>query len=237
MTIELVVFDMAGTTVDDGDAVGRCFSETLAQVGLSVDAAAINAVMGLPKPEAVRLLIEGSARRDELLDRADAIHADFVSRMTRHYKQDPSVAEVPGSRLVFETLHAAGIKVALNSGFGRETAQVIIDRLGWAEDGLIDASVTSDEVSRGRPHPDMIRRLMAMLGIQDSRRVAKVGDTPVDLEEGTNAGCGRVIGVTRGTHTREQLARLPHTDLIASVADLPGLFGLALGSPSPRPPA
>ena len=53
-----------------------------------------------------------------------------------------------------------------------------------------------------------------------------MGDTPVDLEEGTNAGCGRVIGVTRGTHTRAQLLPYPHTDLIETVADLPRLLGL-----------
>jgi phosphoglycolate phosphatase-like HAD superfamily hydrolase len=76
----------------------------------------------------------------------------------------------------------------------------------------------------------MIRRLMADLGVSDAWSVAKVGDTPADLEEGTNAGCGRVIGVTNGTHSREQLAEYPHTDLIGSVADLPAALGLSVVS-------
>ncbi len=73
----------------------------------------------------------------------------------------------------------------------------------------------------------MIRKLMAELGVVDPRSVAEVGNTRADLEEGTNAGCGRVIGVTDGTPSREQLAMFPHTDLIRSVADLPPLLGFS----------
>ena len=121
-------------------------------------------------------------------------------------------------------LRRAGIKIALNTGFSRAIASVLIDRLRWND--RIDASVTSDEVPCGRPYPDMIEHLRKQLGIAAAARVAKVGDTPADLEEGTNAGCGLVIGVTQGSHTREQLARCPHTHLIDSVADVPDLLGL-----------
>ena len=54
--------------------------------------------------------------------------------------------------------------------------------------------------------------------------VAKVGDTPADLEEGHNAGCGLVVGVVGGTHTREQLEPYPHTHLIETIADFPALL-------------
>jgi phosphoglycolate phosphatase-like HAD superfamily hydrolase len=65
--------------------------------------------------------------------------------------------------------------------------------------------------------------------VSDPQRVAKVGDTPVDLEEGWNAGCGMIVGVTRGTHGREELERYPHTHLIDTIADFPGLIGLEGG--------
>ena len=64
MNIELVVFDMAGTTVNDDDSVNRCLRASLAAAGLSVTAAQVNAVMGLPKPSAIAILIEQSALRD-----------------------------------------------------------------------------------------------------------------------------------------------------------------------------
>ena len=50
MKIDLVVFDIAGTTVHDDDSVNRCLRGSLAAVGLTVTAAQVNAVMGLPKP-------------------------------------------------------------------------------------------------------------------------------------------------------------------------------------------
>ena len=226
MAIRLVVFDMAGTTVQDDDCVNRCLRETLEEFGLSVSVATVNEVMGLPKPEAIRRLIVSSSSADKLLPRLDEIHESLVVRMRRFYETDSSVKEVPETSQVFARLHRAGIVTAVNTGFSRDIAQIIIDRLGWERNGLLDASVTSDEIARGRPFPDMIHHLMARSSITDPLEVAKVGDTPIDLEEGRQASCGLIIGVTQGTHTREQLLPYPHTHLIGSVAELPGLLAL-----------
>ena len=224
MSIELVVFDMAGTTVNDEDSVSRCVQAALEAVGVTVTVADVNEVMGIPKPEAIRHLVGKSPRRDELADRIGEIHRDFVARSIRFYQSDPSVREVPGAEQTFRTLQEAGIKVALNTGFDRSITRTILDRLGWSSSPLIDATISSDEVARGRPHPDMIQALMKRFGITDPANVAKVGDTPADLLEGKNAGCGLIVGVTEGTHTRAQLEPHPHTHLIGSVRDLPGIL-------------
>ena len=58
-----------------------------------------------------------------------------------------------------------------------------------------------------------------------TRRVAKVGDTPVDLDEGLSAGCGLVVGVTTGSFPRVQLEG--HTlgvRIVDSVMDVPALL-------------
>src|SRR6266852_253998 len=104
--IELVVFDMAGTTVYDGDAVSTSFRAALAGVGVYPDVDAVNAVMGLHKPEAIKRLLTASGRAplppspppkgEGTLD-VDTIHADFVARMLRYYENDPSVREIPGA--------------------------------------------------------------------------------------------------------------------------------------------
>lgn len=227
--IALVVFDIAGTTVNDDDSVNRCLRGSLLAAGLEVTAAQVNTVMGLPKPDAIAILIGRSPLRDELRERVDLIHRDFVARSIAFYESDPSVHEVPGTMRVFEMLKRSGILVALNTGFNRSIAQVILERLGWSGSRLIDATICSDEVRRGRPHADMIETLMSRFGIADPKRVAKVGDTPSDLEEGHGAGCGLVVGVTAGTHTRYQLESFPHHYLIDTVADFPGLLGLEIG--------
>lgn len=225
-TIELVVFDMAGTTINDDDGVNRCVRAALANVGVQASRDAVNLVMGIPKPDAIRQLLE-RYERSELIAQLDAIHADFVARMIEFYRTDPSVHEIAGAQQTFERLRAAGIKTALDTGFSREIVNVLLERLHWQDERLLSTTVTSDEVPRGRPHPDMIFKAMRELGIEDARRVAKVGDTPSDLQEGTAAGCGMVIGVTGGSHTAEQLQPFPHTHLIGTVAELPALLGVA----------
>jgi phosphonatase-like hydrolase len=225
MNIDLVVFDMAGTTVNDEDGVNRCVRAALAEVGLVVTPEAVNEVMGIPKPLALRHLMENGGRQ-ELVSRLDDIHADFVVRMIQFYQTDSSVREIAGASDTFRRLHRAGMKVALDTGFSRDIAGVILERLGWNDRTLVDITVTSDEVPRGRPHPDMIVKAMRDLGITDARRVAKVGDTPSDLQEGTAAGCGLVIGVTEGSHTAIQLEPFEHTHLIGTVAELPKLLGI-----------
>jgi phosphonatase-like hydrolase len=230
--IELAVFDLAGTTVYDGDAVNAAFRATLAAWGVDADPQLVNTVMGLPKPEAIRILLEQrrwqqtGAKITPSPENIDAIHADFTRRMCAFYETDPGVREIPGAAAVFAALRRAGIKVALNTGFFRPIADVLLDRLGWRSPAVIDADVTSDEVPRGRPHPDMILHLMKQCQIHDPGRVAKVGDTRADLEEGRNAGCGLVIGVTTGSYSREQLQACPHTHIVESVADVPALLFL-----------
>ena len=78
--IELVVFDMAGTTVYDGDAVNASFRAALAAFKVEADPATVNTVMGLHKPEAIRLLL-GSVGRAFSEDEVDIIHDEFVRRM------------------------------------------------------------------------------------------------------------------------------------------------------------
>lgn len=222
---KLVVFDLAGTTVIDPDGVGTCLREALQNVGISSTVAETNAVMGIPKPEAIRSILLQHQRSD-LLNSIDAIHTDFTNRMIHFYQTDPRVGEVPGAGNTFAALHKSGIRVALNTGFSRDITDVLLKRLNWLGSDIIDATICSDEVPRGRPHPDMIQALMQQLNISDSLHVAKVGDTPSDLGEGTSAGCGWIIGVTEGSHTREQLLPYPHTYFIKTVADLPHLFDL-----------
>jgi phosphonatase-like hydrolase len=225
--IELVVFDLAGTTVHDGDAVNQTFRAALADWQIHAEPAVVNSVMGLPKPVAIRILLEQFGQPSGVEPtpaNIAAIHEAFTRRMCHFYASDPAVSEIPGAGEVFATLRRAGIKVAVNTGFFRAVTDVLLNRLGWSAPQVIDASITSDEVPRGRPYPDMIQQLMNLLSVADSRWVAKVGDTRADLEEGTNAGCGFVIGVTTGAYTREQLESAPHTHLLDSVSAVPALI-------------
>jgi phosphonatase-like hydrolase len=225
MKIRLIVLDMGGTTVHDGDAVNTCLRDALKCERVYVSRDEVNEVMGMPKPVAIRILVE-SKRKDEVpapQALIDVLYREFFERMLRHYRTDSAVRPMPYADELFRELRAKAVKVALDTGFSRPVADAILDRLGWTVGPLLDATVTSDEVARGRPFPDLIERAMELTGVTDPKAVAKVGDTPSDLQEGTAAGCGLVIGVTNGSHRHDQLAHWQHTHLISSLRELPAL--------------
>jgi len=219
MKIELALFDLAGTTVKDNKDVHRVLQSALARHGVNISLEDANAVMGIPKPVAIRSLLEkrymGTRRVTEVW--IDEIHRLFVAEMIRFYEEDPGVGEKEGVSETFRALHALGIKVAVDTGFDRPITAPLLRRLGWIENGLIDASVTSDEVPRGRPYPDLALKAMSLTGVTHAQSVAKVGDTVSDLEEGNAAGCGLVIGITTGAFTAQELSQSKHSFLIERI--------------------
>jgi phosphonatase-like hydrolase len=152
----------------------------------------------------------------------DTIHTHFVKGMIDFYTTTTEIAPLPHVEETFATLHAEGIKIALNTGFSRDIADVIIGRLGWED--KIDYLVASDEVPYGRPYPDMIRKIMGALGVESTERIAKVGDTEVDINEGINAGCKYVIGITTGAFTRDELLPYKPTHIIDDIAEVIGII-------------
>lgn len=222
-TIGLVVFDVAGTTVaDDGGQVARCFVEALSAAGVEVASADVDLVMGLAKPEAIRRLL-GRSGAPVLEPVVESIHAGFLARMIDHYRNAPGIVEIPGARATFRILRRAGVRVALDTGFSRPILNTVLRRLGWRIGADIDATVASDEVDGGRPAPDMIHEAMRRTVVVEPKYVAKVGDTPFDLQEGANARCKLVIGVTSGTYSAEGLRAHPHTHIVASIEDIPAI--------------
>jgi len=221
--IQLVVFDLAGTTIEDDGAVLTCLIETARAYDLPGTPDELNVLMGMNKREVFGMLAErlhpDDAAQAERL--ADAALEVFIGKMKAVYERH--LAPIPGAEETFGFLRSRGIKVATDTGFDATIGGLIMQRLSWPG-RLIDLAVFSSDVPRGRPAPYMIFRAMERLGLLDVRQVMKIGDSPADLEEGANAGCGEVIGVLSGAHTAATLGPCRHTRLLQSVADLPALF-------------
>jgi phosphonatase-like hydrolase len=220
MPIRLAVFDVAGTTVLEDDAVIEAMIAALASDDVQVPRDEVKAAMGMPKPAAIRQLLRPAeaASVQTIEARVERIHRTFVDLVKERYRRDATVREADGTTAVFRDLRGAGIRVALDTGFSRDVLDVLLARMGWG-DGIVDCTVCSDEVENGRPHPDLIFRAMQLTGVASAAEVAKVGDTPVDILEGQAAKCGLVVGVTYGTHSRAELDRFG-VPLIDRLADL-----------------
>lgn len=226
--VELIVFDLAGTTVLDADAVNHTLRQALAAAGVRASRDQINALMGQPTATTIAgLLTEFRGQEAASAQAVDAVLTDFVQRMVWYYESHPQVAECDGASELFAWCHRHGIQTALGSGLPRTVVAAAVERMRWRERGLIDAIVTSEDVPHGRPHADMVQRLMTLTGVIDPACVAKVGDTPMDIREGHAAGCRYVIGITSGTHSAEALRAHAPTHLIAELLEIPDLLAEA----------
>ena len=223
MSIKLVVFDMAGTTVRDDNFVHQAFVDAFAKNEKTVTIADVNPIMGYPKPIAIDKVLEKYdwERNEAIIDR---IHTDFVNNMVNFYKNDPSVEEINGTSEVFQSLKNKGVKIAIDTGFSKIIMDTIIERLGWRKKNLIDFAIASDEVENGRPYADMVLKSMENFNIEDPKEVAKVGDTSSDMQQGNAANCAYVVGVTTGAFTREDLAKEPHTHIIDGLRELENII-------------
>ncbi len=226
--IEMVVFDMAGTTVQDKNEVEYCFMKAVDQTGLVTNTEEINSMMGWSKLTVFETLWNkqlAGASATEINFHVNQSYAAFREILEAHYLS-AEILPTEGTIEIFEFLKQTNVKIALTTGFYRKVTDIILQRLGWNEglgenyagNGLINASVSSDQVKAGRPAPFMVFRAMELCGVNDVRRIIKIGDTPSDLGEGKNAGCLLTLGVTNGTHTKEQLEKYENDGLFESMS-------------------
>jgi phosphonatase-like hydrolase len=217
--VELVIFDLAGTTVQDRGEVPAAFTSALADHGIGVSAEDLKTVRGSSKRDAILHFLPPGPER---LSRAESVYASFREQLTERY-QTNGVHPVAGTVTTFQSLRERGVRIAVNTGFDRETTALLLDVLGWS-DGFFDAVVCGDDVRQGRPAPYLIFRAMEAAGATSVQRVANVGDTVLDLHAGQNAGVAWNIGVLSGAHKHSMLQSAPHTHLLNSVAELPDLW-------------
>ncbi|WNJ16554.1 HAD-IA family hydrolase [Pontibacter sp. G13] len=229
--IQLIISDMAGTTVKDNHEVEACFAQAAQQTGLNMTDEEILGAQGWAKRYVFETYWERQmgARNDEWAKQVEHSYQTFKEILEEHYR----VAEIvptDGTPELFEYCRTHGIKIALTTGFYRKVADIILERLGWLDgldsqrlgsaDSIIQLSITSDEVAQGRPAPDMIQQAMERLGVTDLSAVLKVGDTPSDLQAGKAAGVGFTFGLTNGTHTEDQLVGFEHDQLVGSMHEV-----------------
>ena len=217
-TLRLAVFDLAGTTVRESGQIAAAFTAALSQQGIAVTDDQLAAVRGSSKREAIARLVPDVA---DHLDRAEAAYAAFCEHLAAAFRGE-GVQPIAGAEAVFRELRSAGVRVALNTGFDRDVTNLVLNALHWNED-IVDAVVCANDVVEGRPAPYLIFHAMEATRVSSVHQVMTVGDTTLDLHAGHNAAVRWNIGVLTGAHSRSRLQQAPHTHLVASVGDLPGL--------------
>jgi phosphonatase-like hydrolase len=216
MTIELVCFDMAGTTVNDHGLVLEAFRRTIDELGVVGDDAAkaeayVIETMGQSKIEVFSVLFDERAH-----DANGAFERHFVTAAN-----EAGVSEVPGARVAVEMLKSRGFAVALTTGFSPSTREALIEILGWSD--LFGLRVSPADAGRGRPAPDMVLLCALKSRVSAVQTIMIVGDTASDMQAGRRAGVGQCVGVLTGTDEQPRLLASGADLVVESVADLPRL--------------
>jgi phosphonatase-like hydrolase len=222
--IKLVVFDLAGTVIEDTGQVPAAFTAALRSHGIEVTSDSIREVRGASKREVIQRFVERRLGGSEanVFAHTEEIYNSFRSTLAGIYGQD-GVREIAGATETFTWLQQRGVRVVLNTGFDRTITELLLNSMRW-DGNLINSAVCGDDVAQGRPAPYLIFHAMEMSGVTSVHQVANIGDTVLDLQAGHNAGVRYNIGVLSGAHKREQLEQEPHTYLVSSVAELPALW-------------
>ncbi|MBC7442285.1 MAG: HAD hydrolase-like protein [Ramlibacter sp.] len=218
--IELVVFDMAGTTVSDDGVVETAFqraaerTHVVAHLSPADALAYVRQTMGMSKIDVFTYLADGDITAAA---RATAAFEDAYAELIEEH----GAAEIPGSEALIRHLIADGMKVALTTGFAPVTRDAILRSLGWID--LVDIALSPVDAGRGRPTPDLVLTAALRAGVSAMSAVAVLGDTASDVRSGRAAGAGLVIGVLSGSHGRAALEEAGADAVIDDVTLLPSL--------------
>lgn len=196
--LKAVVLDWAGTAVDHGcRAPTSVFMKVFADREVEVTVEQAREPMGTHKREHIRLMcaMPGIAStwravhgRDVTEADQDAMYAELTPKLVEIL---PAHSEpIPGLLPTIEALRARGLGVGSTTGYIPEMLAVVRE-IAATKGYSPDVAVSAGEVPAGRPAPylcwEAVRRL-GVLGDEGAAACVKIGDTPVDIRAGVNAG-------------------------------------------------
>ncbi len=200
-----IVFDLAGTIVDDGNKIPlTAFHSAFAREGIKLTDVQILQFMGMAKRDHVRRLLRLPAVGG-VADESDALVERITGRVNSTVVQmieggHQGIVDVESLQAIFALLRERKVKVGITTGYDRRILNLTLTQL--EKYGLrVDGSVASDEVVRGRPDPEAMLMLARWWGVQ-GRDLVKVGDTEMDVLEGKQAGARTIRTVMTGLPKR-----------------------------------
>jgi HAD superfamily hydrolase (TIGR01509 family) len=206
---EAVIFDLDGVLVDSEQLWNQAKEELVREAGGRWREDAPRAMMGMSSRE------WSAYMRDQLgVERGtDEINRDVVGRIERLYR-----AKLPLLRGAIETVHVLSGRwpLGLASSSNREIIDLVLDLAGLAESFV--ATVSSEEVARGKPAPDVYLESARRVGVRADRCVA-IEDSSNGLRAAAAAGMA-VIAVPNPHYPPDEDALALAAAIVHTLSDL-----------------
>jgi beta-phosphoglucomutase len=204
--IGAVLWDLDGTLVDSEEYHWRSWRDTVAAEGITLDYQTFLASFGKRNDSILRGWLGPEATTERIRRIGDAKEVEY-----RRLAREEGVEPLPGAAEWVARLHRAGWKQAIASSAPRANVEVVVAALGFAR--MIDAVAAAEDVSRGKPEPDVFLEAARRLGVPPERCVV-VEDAAAGIEAARRAGM-KSVGVHRD-------GALTHADLVVrALTELP----------------
>ncbi len=173
-----VIFDMDGVLVDSADAHLMSWKLMAEEHGLSVSESQVASTFGRQNRDIIPLLFGevSPARLQTLADRKEEIYRGLVRG---------KAPVVEGALLLVRALVDRGVKLAIGSSAPRANIDLVLAEMSLVE--CFDAIISGDEVTRGKPDPEVFTKACAALGMPPSRCVV-IEDAPAGVTAAVRAG-------------------------------------------------
>tara|TARA_A100001015_G_scaffold280534_1_gene342843 strand:- start:1110 stop:1829 length:720 start_codon:yes stop_codon:yes gene_type:complete len=207
--VKMLVFDMAGTTINEKGLVYDTLYKTIKKFGLQISKEEMHKWHGSNKYEVLDYFFyKNKPIRNENCEIENAVREQLFSNFNNNLNDiyfTPSDIGLIDDKLpeLFENIRRKDIKIALNTGYSKDIQENLIRKFNLND--CIDDYISSQDVSFGRPYPYMIHKLMERNNIMNVNSVLKFGDSRNDVLEGINAGCLSSVGVLSGAGTNKDL--------------------------------
>ena len=170
------IFDFDGVLVNTMETHFACYSQALAEAGVPIDKAQFFSQAGMTGREQISWF----ARKAGISVDADAVY----QRKGEIFRaRNPEAKKIDCMVELLHLLRSAGQRIAIATGSSRPSVQPLIEQFELAPDAL----VTSEDVQRGKPHPDLFLLAAERLGVPPEQCVV-VEDSDVGIECAKRAG-------------------------------------------------
>jgi HAD superfamily hydrolase (TIGR01549 family) len=194
-----VIFDIDGTILDSVDLHALAWQEAFAHFGRPIPFDKIRSQIGKGGDQLLPVFLDENEREKIGHDLEEFRSALFKSKYL------PQVKPFPAVRELFQTIKAAGKRLALASSAKGDELRVF-ERIANVED-LVEVETSSADAERSKPYPDIFEAAIRKLGNGVPREnIVVVGDSPHDAEAASRARL-KTVGVLCGGFPKADLVR------------------------------
>jgi HAD superfamily hydrolase (TIGR01509 family) len=209
LSITAVVFDLDGVLIQSEEVWDEVREAFVRERGGRYDAEVQRAMMGMSSTEWSRYLHEAAG----VADRPEEINAEVVRRMLASY--EAHLPLIDGAVDAVRRL-ADEFTLAVASSSNRPLIDAVLDVAAIAD--AFAATVSSEEVARGKPAPDVYLEAARRLGVEPTQCTA-VEDSHGGIRSAKAAGM-RVIAIPNPTYPPDDAALALADVVLPALADL-----------------